>query len=133
MDITALIQSCSKVGRYAYKTIIILGLGTLIFLQLPPPWDKPIIEGNVESGTYELLETELTGIAKGQRETMEQLSDLRGELEAATESIAGIRSTIEDEFANNLRSGDYTIESGILIDESKLITNEIEKRLRESN
>ncbi len=120
----------SKIGVGLNAIYII---GTIIFLSiiLPPLWDESGSTDDDGLRTYELLEAELDGFRESQRELMGQVSDLGRELKTANVTLDSLRSTIEDEFANNLSSGDDIIESGILIDEGRLISNEIERRLRE--
>lgn len=122
-----------KVFDYAIKILLVCGLCVVIWFQLSPPWERPEPTTNDGLATYELLETELEGLRAGQREALGEISNLRGELEKIRGISNDIRSKLEDEFANNLERGDDIMESGILIDENKLITNEVERRLRERN
>ena len=127
----ALTLNYSKIG-VVLDAICIIGF-IVILVILPPLGNKSGTSNDDGLRTYELLETELTGLRESQQELVGEISNLRGELETIERLTADIGSKMAEEFSNNLESGDDIIESGILIDESRLIANEVERRLRERN
>ncbi len=127
----ALTLNYSKVG-VILNAICIIGFICVLII-LPPLGDKSKSSDDDGLATYELLETELDSIRESQREALGEISNLRGELTTANESLASITAKLDEEFTNNLERGDDIMESGILIDENKLITNEVERRLQKGN
>lgn len=128
----ALTLNYNKIG-VILDAILIIGF-IVIFLIIFPPYVK-VSRSNEDDGlrTYELLERELESVRESQRESLEQIHDLTGKLETVQELTTDIGSRLDQEFGNSLYSGDLIIESGVLIDESKLITSEIQRRLFETN